>query len=287
MSRTIFRSFGVRSASLAGLALAATVGLTACSSSDSDADDATAESVATEYTVAVQSAWPPIGFLEGEELQGVAIDVAAELSERLNIDFTFEKPAFADMIPGVQSGRYDFGLWSADVTAERMQIVDQVSWMKSGYYLEAPAGSAIQAGDDLTGICGLTVALVQGQTTQVTLEEVSQKCVADGKDPITLSTFPDQPSSELAVKSGRADVATVGSQTFGYTESIRPGEWMRVSALLNPVYNGMVFPEGSDIAPQIADAVNELIADGTYAEILEKWNVSDSAIERAEVDPEI
>ncbi|RBM22988.1 transporter substrate-binding domain-containing protein [Streptomyces sp. PT12] len=277
---------------LAALAAAALT-LSACGADDApepaaDADTREGELAGQRFTVAVQSAWPPIGFLDEDgELTGVALDVAAELSERLGIEFAFEKPAFADMIPGVQSGRYDFGLWGADVTAERLEIVDQLSWMVSGYYLQAPDGTDHRAGDDLSGICGLDVALVNGQTTEPALRAASEECAANGDPEIGILTFPDQPTAELAVESGRADLATVGSQSYAYASEQEPGAWRLASDMIEPHHNGMVFTRGDPVAPVIADALNAMIADGTYAAILERWNVTDSAVDEAILNPEL
>ncbi|RKN12434.1 transporter substrate-binding domain-containing protein [Streptomyces radicis] len=255
---------------------------------DADADADASELAGQRFTVAVQSAWPPIGFLDEDgELTGVALDVAAELSERLGIEFAFEKPAFADMIPGVQSGRYDFGLWGADVTAERLEIVDQLSWMVSGYYLQALDGTEHRAGDDLSGICGLDIALVNGQTTEPTLRAASEACVASGDPEIGILTFPDQPTAELAVESGRADLATVGSQSYAYASEQEPGAWRLASDMIEPHHNGMVFTQGDPVAPVIAEALNAMIDDGTYAAILEEWNVTDSAVDEAMLNPEL
>ena len=48
---------------------------------------------------------------------------------------------------------------------------------------------------------------------------------------------------------------------------------------------GFVTAKGSPLAKSISDAVNKLIADGTYQKIFDKWSVAGSGIVRSEVNP--
>jgi polar amino acid transport system substrate-binding protein len=62
--------------------------------------------------------------------------------------------------------------------------------------------------------------------------------------------------------------------------------------LLGDVYDsapyGYVVPKDqTDFGQAIADAVNALIADGSYAQVLEKWGVQDGAIPSAAVNPTV
>ena len=48
---------------------------------------------------------------------------------------------------------------------------------------------------------------------------------------------------------------------------------------------GFAFKKGTPLAPAFRSAVNKLIADGTYAEILKKWGTTPSAIDRSQISP--
>ena len=48
---------------------------------------------------------------------------------------------------------------------------------------------------------------------------------------------------------------------------------------------GFVTAKGSPIAKALSDAVNELIANGDYAKILDKWTVTSSGITSSAVNP--
>ena len=48
---------------------------------------------------------------------------------------------------------------------------------------------------------------------------------------------------------------------------------------------GFALKKGSKLAPALQAAVNGLIADGTYARILKKWDTTESAIGKSEISP--
>lgn len=48
---------------------------------------------------------------------------------------------------------------------------------------------------------------------------------------------------------------------------------------------GFVTDKGSPLAHALVDAVNELIADGTYWKIFKKWGISGSGITKSQLDP--
>ncbi|WP_256840525.1 transporter substrate-binding domain-containing protein [Ornithinimicrobium faecis] len=52
----------------------------------------------------------------------------------------------------------------------------------------------------------------------------------------------------------------------------------------NPNPGGVAFPKGSELVEPVNGAINLLIEDGTYAEILEKWNLTDIAVEESEIN---
>ena len=47
----------------------------------------------------------------------------------------------------------------------------------------------------------------------------------------------------------------------------------------------MVVAKGSPLAKALSDAVNALIADGSYAKIFAKWGVPDTAVTSSQINP--
>lgn len=238
------------------------------------------------FVVAVSADEVPFGYVdESGEFVGVTADLLDALAQKLGFEYEVEPTDFAAAIPGVQSGKYDFAFRQMGITEERVGILDLVSWKRDGVILEKAAGSDIEIGDAFEGICGLTVGILNGEAqSEAALTELSDACVADGDEPITISAFSDRATADLAVQSGRADLATNSTGMFGYSQQQKPGVFEPTGPSFNPVFQGLGFAEGSELAPVIQKALNALIADGSYARILDGYGVGDVAVSEAQID---
>jgi polar amino acid transport system substrate-binding protein len=134
------------------------------------------------------------------------------------------------------------------------------------------------AAGDLAAARGLGDRPVHGQVIQVQAE----KCKTDGKDPIEVQSFTDQPSSILAVRSKRSDaffssqapLTYFVSQAKGQLELTGVGQKNGFEAL----YQGAVVPKGSPLSAVLRDAVKLLMDNGTYAAIMKKWGLENNMI---------
>jgi polar amino acid transport system substrate-binding protein len=92
-----------------------------------------------------------------------------------------------------------------------------------------------------------------------------------------------QPDATLALTSGRADASMSDYGPLAYVAALSGGELEVLQENYDPSTWGFAFPKGSALAPAVAEAMNKLITDGTYGEILSKWGVESGAITESEV----
>ena len=98
-------------------------------------------------------------------------------------------------------------------------------------------------------------------------------------------TFPDQGAIQLAVKSDRVDAAALTIANGSY--AAKKGGGLKITGPKFAVTTeGFTLKKGSDLAEHLENAMNALIADGTYAEILKRYGLEDGAIKMAEVNPD-
>jgi polar amino acid transport system substrate-binding protein len=264
--------------------------LAACASPAQDApaetEQATGALAGEQFVVAVSEDEVPFGYLdETGAFVGVTADLLEALSAKLGFSYETEATDFAAAIPGVQSGKYDFAFRQMGITEERIETLDLVSWKKDGVTFEKLATNPIEIHDDFTGLCGLTVGILNGEAqSEATLTTVSDECVAAGEAAITISPFADRATADLAVLSERVDLATNSAGMFGYLQQQQPGVYEATGPVFNPVYQGLGFPDGSELAEVIRDALNELIADGTYQQILKAHGVESIGVTESEID---
>jgi polar amino acid transport system substrate-binding protein len=202
----------------------------------------------------------------------------------LGIKFNMTPTTFDALIPGVLAKRFDFAMAEANITPERRKQVDFVSYLNNGLAILVPKDSDIKS-TKLSDLCGLSVGTNRGASPIPLLEAASKECEANGKQAITVKTYNQIAEAILAVKSGRIPVAIGDQQPISYAAKQNATLRLAVGQGFNQTQAGIIFPKGSPMEKPVADALNNLIANGTYQKILDKWGVGSSAVDKAEILP--
>jgi polar amino acid transport system substrate-binding protein len=234
-------------------------------------------------TVAVDATYPPDEFVaaDGKTIVGMDADLAAALGTVMGVKWNLTTASFDSIIPALQSGRYDVGLSSFTQTLEREKVVDFVTYFQAGeaFYVKAGAPATYT---DKASLCGATVSVEKGTTEQDEATAQAAACAKSGKK-LTVSVFGDQNAANLAVSSGRANVGYADSQVAGYIVKQSNGQFQLSGSPFEVAPYGIAFPKGSGLTKAVQAAVKVLIANGTYAQILQKWGLSSGAVTASEV----
>lgn len=281
---------------LAGLAL------TACGSDDKPAASGRPSAAANaslskevpdsfkgrELTVATEANYPPMEYIDtdGKTIVGLEPDLVEAMGQVLGLDLKMVNTSFDSIIPGLSSGKYDLAISSMNATPEREQVVTMVSVRTGGssFVVRAADASRIQTLDDL---CGLKVAVQSGSTQADDVQKQASKCTAAGKPAPKALSFADENGMYLALSSERADVLVGGGPGNAWKVKQSGGKFAVAGEAYGVETTAMGFPKDSPLAKPMCDALNELIADGTYAKILAKWgeNVDGIALPKSVVNP--
>lgn len=226
--------------------------------------------------VGTDSTYPPMESMaaDGKTFQGADIDIANAIAKTLGTSVTFQKGIFDNLIPGVQSGKYNMAISSFTDTKEREQKVDFVTYLRVGTSYYTKKGEA-----EITGpadLCGKTVTVQKGTTQQADVEAQQPKCPS-GK-PIKLQVFDDQNQVTLWVRSGKADVAMADTPVALDAVNNSKGELAISGKPYATAPYGIAVQKGGGLAEPVQLALKALIASGVYKAILDKWQLTDSAI---------
>lgn len=229
---------------------------------------------------------PPFGFYgeDGRSIEGREIDVMSAVTRKLGLEPQwYDVGGFDNLIPGLTTGRYDAVLSNIHVTEDRLERVDFVNFFNTNRLgLVVPAGSVEEPYTQFSQLCGKTVAAGSGTTNAFMLEEASERCVADGHSPIDIPLFPDRASGVQSVISGRSPAFFGPYEGLAY-QAVATGGKLEIGGVFEVPANhvGIGLPKDSPLTEPVRQAVNALIEDGTYAQILDKWDVSHGAITEA------
>jgi polar amino acid transport system substrate-binding protein len=230
-------------------------------------------------TVAADATYAPNEFIapDGHTVIGWDADLAKALGQVLGLKINMVNATFDTIIPGLASGKYDLGMSSFTDTKVREKTVDFVDYYEAGtsFFVKSNGGPSITS---LSDLCGHKVSVEKGTTEQADAQAQAAKCKSEGKPTVTVEIFNDQNAANLALSSGRADVAMADSPPAAYQVKLSNG----VFKLSGPAYGtapyGIAIPKNNGMATPILDALKQLIANGTYMKILENWGVQAGAI---------
>lgn len=234
--------------------------------------------------VGTDSTYAPSEFLaaDGKTVQGFDVDLFNAVAAKLGLKAQWQSAKFADIIPGVTSGKYHIGVSSFTVNRQREQEVAMVSYFSAGTQWATRNGTSIDPGN----ACGKKVAV---QTSTVQVDDItarSKTCTGSGKPAITIDQYQAQSDATNAVVSGKDDAMLADSPVCAYAVKQTNGQLTLAGSIYDSAPYGYVLPKSqTDFGSAIATAVQELIADGTYRKILDSWGVTGGAITTPAVNP--
>lgn len=241
-----------------------------------------------KITIGVDATYAPSEFLEpdGKTVTGFDVDLFDAVAAKLGLQTEWIPAPFDNIIPSVQSGKYEIGVSSFTINADREQQVDMVSYFSAGTQWASQTGNPQNVQPDAA--CGKKVA-VQKATVQVDdVTAKSKTCTDAGNPQITIDQYQGQDQATAAVVSGKDDAMLADSPVIAYAVQQTNGKL----ALLGDIYDsapyGYVIKQGEgDFATAVVGALEALMQDGTYQSVLDKWNVSQGAIDNPAVNPTV
>jgi polar amino acid transport system substrate-binding protein len=239
-------------------------------------------------TVGSDSTYAPSEFLaeDGQTIVGFDVDLFELVAQKLGLDAQFETAPFDSIIAGVGSGRYEVGVSSFTINPERLQQATMVSYFNAGTQWATRAGNP--DGVDPENACGLSIAVQRGTVQVDDITARSQACETAGQEPITIDQYDAQSDATAAVVSGRDVAVLADSPVMAYAVAQTNGQLELLGDIYDSAPYGYVIPKDqTDFAQAVADAVQALIDDGTYTQVLERWGVEDGAIDDPTVNPTV
>ena len=240
-----------------------------------------------KIVVGTDTTYSPNEFLDtdGKTPIGWDIDLFAAVAAKLGLKAEFRSAKFPELIPAIQSGKYEIGVSSFTINDERKQQVNMVSYFNAGTQWGTKKGNPTGIQPD--NACGKKVA-VQTGTVQETedLPKRQAACKSAGKPAFTIDSYQDQGQATAAVVSGKDDAMLADSPVVAYAVKQTNGQLELLGDIYDAApYGYVIEKDQAEFAQAIADAVKALITDGTYKTILEKWGVQAGAIDNPAVNP--
>ncbi|MFS8579026.1 MAG: ABC transporter substrate-binding protein [Novibacillus thermophilus] len=214
------------------------------------------------FTFAMSGLYPPFNYQEGGELVGFDVEIGQALAEKMGMEAEPVTNPWQTILAALNSGKFDAIIGSMAITEEREKEADFSNpYYESGAQIfVAEDNDAIQSEEDITG---KKIGVVVSSTFEEVAKEYTDHVDTYDSDVTALQ--------DLLVK-GRLD-AVITDELVGKHAihanglDIKPvGDPLYVDQMGIPVQKG-----NEELLEKINKALEEIMNDGTYAEISEKY----------------
>lgn len=275
------------------LAAAAALALTGCVNDDSAVKDGGGDNASSVVTyeeikesgvlvIGTDAEYPPNEYKDADgNPTGWGVELANALAAEMGLEPEWQIMPFEGILPRIEEGAINLGSSSFTDNAERQKTVDFVNYLDAGSMWAAPVGSTVDPDD----ACGLTIA-VQADTVQHTdeLPAKSKACEDAGKPAIEILPFGGQPEATTAVIQGQAAAFSADFPVTVDAVNNTDGALELVGEMFDAAPYGFAVQKGSGMAEAVQEALQALIDDGTYLDILTKAGFEAGAITEATIN---
>jgi len=221
---------------------------------------------------------------DGRTIVGFEPDLADAIGQVLGIRIQIETGPFQTALDKVADGTYEGVLSAMTDTAEREKKADFVDYLSAGSSIIVQRGNPHRVAD-LTGLCGNVVAIEKGTIQADLLHRSQSEC--DGR-PMKINEYKTNADALLQLRTGRA-VAVLNdfpAATHLATDSRTKDYYELAStAQYDTGLIGIPFAKGnSQLRDAVKGALDHVVANGTYADLLQRWNLTSGAVKAVSIN---
>ena len=222
---------------------------------------------AGKLTMATSPDFPPFESLDPDgNVFGIEVEIMELICKELGVELEIKQMSFDSVLPGIQAGKYDVGVSGISVTPAREKNVK----FTDPYCLAAQAivvleGSEIKSKADLTG---KKISVQSGTTAE-------SFCLENEYE---VSAFKANADAQTAMVTGKVaawviDDLTAAEMVAAYNEGNPDVKLVILDEAMTTEPYAFAFNMASaDLVEEINKILADLLADGTIANIFEKYN---------------
>ena len=247
---------------------AATTAAESSETSTEAASEASESSAEGTFTVGFDQDFPPMGFVGDDgEYTGFDLELAQEVASRLGLEYVPQPIAWDAKDMELEAGTIDC-IWNGFTMNGRE---DAYTW--SDPYMDNSQVFVVAADSGISTLADLAGKVVEGQTdssAEAALKDNQELSSSFG----TLQTVADYNTAFMDLEMGAVDAIAMDVIVAGYQiEQRADGDnYVILDETLAAEEYGIGFKKGNEeLRDKVQAALEEMAADGTMAEISDKW----------------
>ncbi len=240
--------------------------------------------------------YPPMEFFDANgNPTGSDIEIGTEIAKRLGLQVQIVNSVFDTIIMAVTGGKCDIIISDQNITTDRQMQVSMIPYFQAGQSMVAVKGNPSNINVP-TDLCGQSVAAESGTTEADYLQGTGSdyqgkglpaECTAAGKPmPKVVLTQKDTDALQQ-LQAGKVAVYFADTPVAAYYVVEHPDLFQVVGQVIGAIEVGISVPCGladctnaplTPLGQAVETALKSMMADGSYAAILAKWNLSTGAV---------
>ncbi|MEU8913779.1 MULTISPECIES: ABC transporter substrate-binding protein [Streptomyces] len=243
--------------------------------------------------------YKPVEFRSNGKIEGIDPDLAAAMSKELGIKLNFNNATFDTLMGGLKSKRYDIAMSAMTDTKERQEGIDSNTGKKIGKgvdfidYLNVGVSLYTRKGktngvDGWETLCGKKIAVQRGTVSHDLAKDKSKACESNDSEPISIEAFDNDSEAQTRLRTGGVDAVSSDYPVAAYAVKVSGNgkDFQMVGgAPLKAAPYGIAVPKGQDrLRDALKAAVERTIKNGSYAKVLDKWDVKDAAVKKVQLN---
>jgi polar amino acid transport system substrate-binding protein len=242
-------------------------------------------------------AYAPVEFKDGSgKTVGIDPDLADAMGKQLGVKFEFENGTFDTLLGGLRSDRYDIAMSAMTDTKARQEGIDSETGKKVGEgvdfvdYFTAGVSIYTKKGDDQgiktwSDLCGKKIVLQRGTVSEDLAKAEAEKCPKGEK--LTIEAYDNDQQAQTRLRAGGADAGSSDFPVAAYAVKTSGGgnDFQLVGEQVEAAPYGIaVAKEDTQLRDALKAALDEVIKNGEYQKIMDKWGVAEGAVKEATIN---
>src|SRR5882672_1676281 len=231
--------------------------------------------------VAIVPNYPPMEFRDPatNALTGFDVELGEALGRKLGVKIAWQETSFDQMMPAIATGRVDAILSGMTDLKSRQDTATFVDYLRNGprFFIQQSRAAEFK---DTMALCGKTIGASRRTSFPKLIAAWSDAHC--GGDPIKFDGTEGSGDARTQLRQGRLDAAVQGGETLPYMMDLEPGAYVPVGDVFAVQFTGLALGVKEKVLQQaVVEALDSLIADGTYRALLAKWKLTDYGVEKA------
>lgn len=232
-----------------------------------------------KLVMATNASFPPYEYKEGDNFEGIDIEIAKKIAEKLGMELEIQDVEFGSIIGGVSSGKYDMGMAGMTVTEDRLKNVNfSTSYAKGIQACIVKEDSEYASVDDFFNLDadgnwvsvkdGVKVGVQQDTTGDIYCSDTVEN-FGFGEENVT--RYKTGNDAVAALVAGKVTVVIIDDQPAKSYVAANEGLKILETEYTNEDYAICVAKNNDELLGKINKALADLTADGTIAGIIAKY----------------